>query len=73
MSIEMSAEMDFFIFLLEHYAHQKNRSADQILNTWDEIGITQYVFDMYELYHSERLENAYDDIERKISQLERAN
>lgn len=63
----MSKEMDFFIFLLENYAEYKNTTADKVLKNWDELGLTDFIFEMYELYHIERLENAFDDIDRLIA------
>ena len=60
---ELSKEMDFFIFLLNHYAAYKNNSADKILNELDEKNLTDFVYSMYEMYHSEAIENAYKDID----------
>ena len=60
---ELSKEMDFFIFLLNHYAAYKNSSADKILNELDEKNLTDVVYSMYEMYHSEAIENAYKDID----------
>ena len=62
----MSKEMEFFTFLMEQYAHYKNTTADKILHKLDELNLTDYIFNMYEMYHSEALENAYADIERLI-------
>jgi hypothetical protein len=45
--------MEFFIFLLEQYAAYKNITADKILKQWDESGLTDFVYDMYERYHIE--------------------
>jgi hypothetical protein len=59
----MSKEMEFFIFLLEQYAAYKNITADKVLNQWDELELTNFVYDMYERYHVERIENAFDDID----------
>ena len=59
----MTKEMKFFIYLLENYAEYKNKSANDILNTWDKLNITNTIFDNYEIYHIESLENAYKDIE----------
>ncbi len=64
---KLSEEMDFFIFLLEYYAKQKNMSADEVLKLWDEKGITQSIYDGYWGYHTERLENAYEDIDSLIA------
>ena len=62
----MSKEMEFFTFLMEHYARYKNTTADKILRKLDELKLTDYVFNMYEMYHVEALENAYADIEKLI-------
>ena len=62
----MSKEMEFFTFLMEQYAHYKNTTADKILHKLDELNRTDYIFNMYEMYHSEALENAYADIDRLI-------
>lgn len=42
----------------------KSSAAGDILTKWDELGITKYIYDMYELYHSEAIENAFADIDR---------
>lgn len=62
----MSKEMEFFTFLMEQYAHYKNTTADKILHKLDELNLTDYIFNMYEMYHSEALENAYTDIDKLI-------
>lgn len=62
----MTKEMEFFIFLMEQYACHKNTTADKVLRQLDELKLTDYVFDMYEMYHAEALENAYKDIDKLI-------
>lgn len=62
----MTEEMEFFTFLMEHYARYKNTTADKILHQLDDLNLTDYVFSMYGLYHVEALQNAYDDIEKHI-------
>ncbi len=62
----MSREMDFFIYLLENYASYKNTTADKILKILDEKNLTDFVFDMYEIYHTEAIENAFLDIDSLI-------
>lgn len=64
----MSKEMEFFIFLLEYYADYKNTTADKVLKQWDDLELTDFIYDMYELYHIERLENAFEDIDRLIAE-----
>lgn len=58
--------MEFFTFLMEQYAHYKNITADKILHQLDELNLTDYVFGMYEMYHSEAIENAFADIDKLI-------
>lgn len=64
----MSKEMEFFIFLLESYAAYKNTTADEVLKLWDELKLTDFIYDMYERYHIERIENAFEDIDRLIAE-----
>ncbi|MBQ3427804.1 MAG: DUF3791 domain-containing protein [Clostridia bacterium] len=60
----MSKEMNFFIYLLEYYAEYKNKNAGDVLSLWDEVGITDFIYNMYEMYHIESIQNAFDDIDR---------
>ncbi len=41
-------------------------TADKVLHKLDELNLTDYIFNMYEMYHSEALENAYADIDKLI-------
>lgn len=58
--------MEFFTFLIEQYARYKNTTADKVLHQLDELKLTDYVFGMYEMYHSEAIENAFADIDKLI-------
>lgn len=60
----MSKEMEFFSFLLEQYAQYKKTTADVILKDWDKLGLTDFIYSMYEMYHSEAIDNAFADIDR---------
>lgn len=64
----MSKEYEFFIYLLERYAEYRQVSAQKVLAMWESLGITQFIVDMYELYHIERLENAFEDIDRMMAE-----
>lgn len=64
----MSKEYAFFIYLLERYAEYQQVSAQKVLAMWESLGITQFIVDMYELYHIERLENAFEDIDRMMAE-----
>ena len=59
----MSKKMKFFVYLLEKYAEWKNENAKNILEKWDKLLVTEKIFDMYEMYHIEVIENAFEDIE----------
>lgn len=63
----MTKEFRFFTYLLESYAAYKETTADQVLQMLDEKHLTQFVYDMYELYHSERIENAFADLDSLIA------
>ena len=39
---ELSKEMEFFIFLLNHYAAYKNTTADKILKELDDKKLTDF-------------------------------
>lgn len=64
----MSKEMEFFTFLMEQYARYKKTTADKVLRQLDDLKLTDYIFNMYERYHSEALENAYADIDKLIEE-----
>ena len=63
----MTEEMKFFLFLIERYAARKGLSTGEVLREWDDHGITQEIYDNYEIYHQERLENAFEDINSLIT------
>ena len=63
----MSAEMTFFIYLLEHYAAYHNQKTSDMLKEWDRKQLTQRIYDNYWGYHTERLENAFADIDSLLA------
>lgn len=62
----MTEEMRFFMYLLEYYAAYKNQKTGDVLEEGEKCGITQKIYDNYWIYHTERIENAYMDIESLI-------
>lgn len=62
----MSEEFLFMNYLLEMYATYRGITAGEALREWDRCGITQQIYDNYWIYHTERIENAYDDIDSLI-------
>ena len=63
----MSKEFRFFTYLLESYAQYKGRTAAEVLRILDEKKLTDFVYNMYEIYHTEAIENAYMDIDSLIA------
>lgn len=63
----MSEELNFFLFLIERYAHHKGKPTGTVLKEWDACGITQKVYDGYWEYHTERIENAFSDIDSLLA------
>lgn len=64
----MCKEMKFFIYLIERYAETKNVTAGDVIRQWDELGLTDFIYDLYDMYHIERLENAFADIDELVSE-----
>ena len=63
----MNEEIEFFSYLLEYYANYKNMPTGTVLREWDEHDITQKIYDSYWEYHTERIENAFEDIDSLIA------
>ena len=63
----MGEEMKFFAYLLEYYADYKGKSTKKVLEEWDQHRITQIIYDNYWGYHTERLENAFEDIDSLLA------
>ena len=63
----MSAEMEYFIYLLEYYDEYTKKSARDVLKEWDGKGITDTIFNGYFRYHQERIENAFEDIDSLLA------
>ena len=54
------------MYLIEQYAAFKQRPTDDVMREWDALGITELIYDMYERYHVERIENAFEDIDAMV-------
>ena len=63
----MSKEFKFFIYLLERYAEYLGVSADVVYRRLSQKGLVDYAVGMYELYHVEAIENAFADLDRRLS------
>lgn len=64
----MTKEMEFFIYLVEHYAYSKGKNAKEVLDLFEKKGVTKLIYDMYEKYHTESIENAYKDIDKILEE-----
>ena len=62
----MSKEMEFFIYLIEHYAVYKNKNTNVVMEELKNLALVEEIINRYEFYHIERLENAYEDIDKLI-------
>ncbi len=64
----MNRETEFFIYLIEKYAEYKKISTADILNTLERLNLTEFIYKMYERYHTEAIENAFKDIDELIKE-----
>ena len=62
----MNKEFEFFVYLIECYAIYKNVTPEEIMKILDEKNLTDFIYDMYDLYHIESIENAFIDIDSLI-------
>ena len=63
----MSKEFSFFIYLLERYAEHLGVTADVAYRGLSQKNLVDYAIGMYELYHVEAIENAFADLNRRLS------
>lgn len=63
----MSKEFRFFIYLLERFAQRCGESAADLYDRLEAAGLVDYAESMYELYHVEAIENAFEDLERRLA------
>ena len=63
----MSKEFKFFIYLLERYAEHLGVTADVAYRRLSQKGLVDYAVNMYDLYHVEAIENAFTDLDRRLS------
>lgn len=64
----MAKEMEFFSFLMEQYAAYKGTTANKILAQLEKKKLTDFVYSMYERYHTEAIENAFEDMDRMLQE-----
>ena len=62
----MPEEMSFFIYLLEQYASYRNAKTGDIFQEWERHHLVKKIYDNYWGYHTERIENAFADIDNLL-------
>ena len=65
----LSEESRYFLYLIEQYALYRGITGKQTLDLFEKKNIVEYIYDMYYTYHTERVENAIEDIDRMINGL----
>lgn len=63
----MSKEFKFFVYLIESYAIYKGMETSEVLNILSEKKLIDFVYDSYQYYHTEAIENAFRDIDSLIA------
>ena len=58
--------LDVYKRQLEQYAVYKKTTADEVLKILEEKNLTDFVYDMYDVYHTETLDNAFMDLDSLI-------
>ena len=65
--MKLNKEFRFFTYLIESYARYKHTTAGKVLRILNDKQLTSFVLQMYDLYHSEAIENAYADLDSLIA------
>ncbi len=63
----MNKQYIFFAYLIESYADYKGVEAYEIMKVLDEKNLTDFVYQMYDMYHAEAIENAFMDMDSLIA------
>ena len=62
----VSKQSEFFILLIETYAHYRNIKGSEVLQMFRQNDLITYIQDMYLQYHTETLQNAFDDLDEQL-------
>ena len=63
---ELSDETRFFIYLLEKYSEHSGIPLPDLQTRLDKAGLTEHIRAMYPMYNTERIENAFCDIDARL-------
>lgn len=65
----MTKEQEFFLYLLEYYAQYRDLPTSKVLKELEELDLVDLICnDMYWRYHTEAIENAFEDIDKLIAE-----
>ena len=53
---------------VETFLNKYQIMDEEVLKQLDDLKLTDFIFDMYEMYHQESIENAYNDIDKLINE-----
>ena len=62
----MTDNWTFFILLIETYAHYRQLKGSEVLKLFEKHDLIDYIDSMYMQYHTERLQNAFEDLDSKL-------
>jgi len=62
----MSNQSEFLILLIETYAEYRNLKGSEVLQIFNQNNLIPYIQDMYIQYHTEALQNAFDDLDEQL-------
>jgi len=62
----MSEESRYFLYLIEQYALNKGITGKETLDLFERQNLVKYIYGMYQTYHTERVDNAIEDIDNKL-------
>lgn len=64
-------EATFFVsFCLEQYKHIKNKRGKEVMELFDKYGISSYLFDNYDVLHTQSHQWLTEEIDRIIKEKE---
>lgn len=63
----MSEQGQYLVYFVEHYAARKGMNGAEVFALLDEHDLLTYICQMYYTYHTECVENAIDDIDRRLN------
>ena len=66
----MSEESRYFLYLIEQYSLNKGTTGKETLDLFEKQNLVKYIYSMYQTYHTERVDNAIEDIDSRLAPLD---